>query len=296
MTTLKNISFAATLLLALAACSSDNSEERPDSRIPIKLTSSNAEMELVTRSSQELQNDGFDVNEQLDVIIEAKDGLTTYDPQIYKVNSLQGQLVPISNTYSYFPINGSGIDIRAIYPKGYTSATQFTVETTQTDDNSYKKSDLMFASKSVDVAQSEAVPLTFYHKLTKIQVNLTATGSVDLNGSIVKLLNLYTTAGFDPATGTVGEPSGNKTNITMSNNGSEPCAAIIVPQSFSNGYLIEIRLANNDILNWRSTQTIPFEGGKVYTYNIEVTESNIKVTSIVEPWITTTDISGRPRL
>ena len=190
MTNLKNISFAATLLLALAACSSDNSEERTDSRIPIKLTSSNAEMELVTRSSQELQNDWFDVNEQLDVIIEAKDGLTTYDPQIYKVNSLQGQLVPISNTYSYFPINGSGIDIRAIYPKGYTSATQFTVETTQTDDNSYKKSDLMFASKSVDVAQSEAVPLTFYHKLTKIQVNLTATGSVDLNGSIVKLLNL----------------------------------------------------------------------------------------------------------
>lgn len=297
MRNLKKILFTTVALLAFAACSSDNGEENAENRIPIRLTSSNIDMEgVVTRSSQDLQNDKFDLNEQLDVLIESKDGLTTYDPQIYKVNSLDGQLVPTSNAYSYYPINGSGIDIRAIYPKGYTTATQFTVETTQTDDNSYKKSDLMFASASVDAPQSAAVPLTFYHKMTKICVNLTATGAVDLTGSIVKLLKLYKTVEFDATTGAVGAPSGTKTDFTMSMNGIEPCAAIIVPQSFNNGYLIEIRLANNDILNWRSTQTIPFESGKVYTYNIEVTESNIKVTSTVEPWIETTDIEGRPRL
>ncbi len=296
MTNLKNIFFTTVALLAFAACSSDDGEQT-DGRIPIKLTSSNAEMDVVTRSAQNLQNDKFKVNEQLDVLITSKDGNTTYDPQVYKVNSLQGQLVPLSGTYPYYPINGAGVDVRAIYPKGYTSATQFTVQATQTDDASYMNSDLMFATASIDNAQSTAVPLTFYHKLTKICVNLTATGSVDLDGSIVKLLNLYTTAEFNPNTGVVTPATGGtKTSITLSENGVEPCAAIIVPQTFSNGYFIEIRLANNDILNWRSTQTIPFEGGHVYTYNIEVTESNIKVTSTVEPWLATTDIEGRPRL
>lgn len=297
MTSLKNIFTVTVALLALTACSNDDTEQQQqDARVPIKLSSSNVDMDVDVRSGQGIQNDAFETNEQMDVIIESTDGLTTYDPQIYKVTGLQGQLAPISNVYSYYPINGANVNIRSIYPKGYTTETQFSVQPTQTDDANYKKSDLMFASVADVASQSTAVPLEFHHKLTKICVNLTATGSVDLTGATVKLLNMYTTIEFNPNDGTLGDPIGSKTNITMSNNAIENCAAIIVPQTFGNGYLLEIRLANNDILNWRSTQTIPFESGRVYTYNIEVTESNIKVTSTIEPWLATPATNGRPRL
>ena len=294
---IKNLFLTASALLAFMACSSDDAQTSPaaeaEGRIPILLSGG---FGVETRSSQELQNDWFDVGRLMDVLIDSKDGLTTYDSQQYKVNDTQGKLMPVSGAYPYYPINGSGVDIRAIYPVGYSSASSFTVEQTQTDDNSYTKSDLMFASASVDVAQTAAVPLTFYHKMTKICVNLTATGDVDLAGSIVKLLDLRTTVNFDPYTGAVGEATGNKKTMTISENGIEDCAAVIVPQVFPGGYLIEVRLANNDILNYRSVQTIPFESGKKYIYNIEVTESGIKVASKVEPWLTTDDVSARPRL
>ena len=117
MTNLKNIFFTTVALLAFAACSSDDGEQT-DGRIPIKLTSSNAEMDVVTRSAQNLQNDKFKVNEQLDVLITSKDGNTTYDPQVYKVNSLQGQLVQwrrcrcpchlSQRLYQCHPVHGAG--------------------------------------------------------------------------------------------------------------------------------------------------------------------------------------------
>ena len=43
-------------------------------------------------------------------------------------------------------------------------------------------------------------------------------------------------------------------------------------------------------------QTIPFESGKKYIYNINVRESGITVSSTVKPWLPTDDIEGPTRL
>lgn len=298
---IKNIFMAGMALLAVTACSSgdEGSQIAETSQETIRLTGTIGQQ---TRSSQDLQNSRFKVGTTVDVQITSTDGITTYAPLTYKVNNTSGTLVPTSGVYPYYPINGAGINVRAIYPVGYMNENSFTVESTQTDDASYMKSDLMFATATVtaDEERPENVSLNFQHKLTKICVNLTPEGTVDLAGAQVKLLGMYTTVGFEPNTGAITTVQGSRSDMLIQTGGAEStieCAAIVVPQTFPGGYLLEIRLANNDILNYRSVQTIPFESGKKYTYNITVTESNIRVESgTIEPWIETTDIEGRPRL
>ena len=297
---INRIIIAGMALIAIVACSSDGTGSGADAQkgeTPISFTGSIGEG---TRSSQDLQNTKFKIGTLVDVQITSNDGLTIFDPLVYRVSNTAGTLVPNNGVYPYYPINGSGISVRAIYPRGYMNESTFTVEETQTDDTGYLKSDLMFASATVPTSQTDAIDLNFQHKLTKICVNLTPEGNVDLAGAQVKLLQLYKTIGFNPNTGElVGDPIGSKRDFLIQSGGNEAtveCAGIIVPQNFPGGYLIEIRLANNDILNYRSVQSIPFESGKKYTYNVTVTESNITVSSVVQPWLTTEDVTGRPRL
>ena len=73
----------------------------------------------------------------------------------------------------------------------------------------------------------------------------------------------------------------------MTNDGSQGCAAIIVPQKKSSGYLLEIVLQNNDVLHYKTVQDIIFDTGKVYTFNVKVIESNISVSTTVADWDTT---------
>ena len=55
------------------------------------------------------------------------------------------------------------------------------------------------------------------------------------------------------------------------------------------GYLLEIVLANNDVLHYKTVQDIIFDTGKVYTFNVKVIESNISVSTTVSEWDTTPD-------
>ena len=294
---IRNIFMTGVALLALTACSNDSEEPQNDG-IAIRLQGTIGQM--LTRSSQDLQNTRFKVNTNVDVQITSDDGNTVYNAMTYKVSDTNGTLVPTNSVYPYYPINGSGIKIRAIYPVGYMNESSFTVQQTQTNDESYMKSDLMFATAEQATAQVAAVNLDFYHKLTKICVNLQpGDDKVNLAGAQVKLLQFYTTVGFTPATGVIGDVQGGKADMLIQTGGEEStisCAAVVAPQNHPSGYLIEIRLANNDILNYRTTQNVQFESGKKYTYTINVKESGITVDSSVEPWLETDDIEGRPRL
>ena len=65
-----------------------------------------------------------------------------------------------------------------------------------------------------------------------------------------------------------------------------------MPQVVPSGYLLEIVLANNDILHYKTVQDMIFESGKVYTFNVDVIESDITVRTEVTPWDTDSDGDG----
>lgn len=294
----KTYIFAFAVLAAFtAACSSDDDsikEQSGQERIPILLTA-NAE-EQTTRAGQSIQNTQFELNQEIDVQITSSS--TNYDQLVYFTSDGEGTLQPRKGVFPYYPTDQSNVNVRAIYPTGNMNVSSFTVQVPQKLKTEYMASDLMFAKVENVAPQTEAIPLTFKHKLTKIQVNLSKEGGVNLSKSKVNLIGVKKTIEFNPNTGEVDPATASSpVDIRMSDNGVSPCAAIIVPQTKPSGYLLEIILANNDILHYKTVQDINFQSGKVYTFNVKVIESNISVSTTISDWDTTPeDVEDRVKL
>ena len=298
MNTKAFLSVLAVTILLLACSSEADSPQSPanNGRQPILFA---AAPTLTTRSSQDLQNTQFMIRQDIDVQITAQDGLTVYDMLTYYIANASGTMLPKMGLYPYYPTNKSKVDIRAIYPTGYFTKDNFTVRNPQIDDADYMASDLMFASLSdIETPTTDVTHvLNFHHLLTKIQVNLTGEGGVNLNNAVITLLGVKTATTFNPLTGVVSaSATGSTTDMIIANDGSVPSAAIIPPQQLPSGYFIAIALANNDILYYGTAQSMNFESGKVYTFNIKVIESNITVSTTVTPWEVESYIGERLKL
>lgn len=290
----------ATLAL-LSGCNSDSGQQtqaqETDERVPILLSAGVGDE---ARAGQGIQNTQFKKGQSMDVQITSKDNMTGYDLLTYFAADNAGSLQPSKGVYPYYPTNGANVDIRSIYPTGYMNGNDFAVaKLNQTGQEAYMASDLMFAKLEDVERTTSAVQLTFHHLMTKICVNLTGEGGVVLTNSTVKLLNVKTETTYNALTGVVkvaDAKEGSESDILMTNNGAQGCAAIIVPQTKGSGYLLEIILQNNDVLHYKTVQDIIFESGKVYTFNVKVIESNISVETTVAAWETTTDVEERLKL
>lgn len=300
MMNIKQLLITSASLLLLAACSSDDSASKDktadDGRVPIQLGCS---VDDGTRSGTNIQNNKLKQGAVIDVQIEPTDiyATTHYDLLQYQVSNSTGGLTPVKKVYPYYPVEGGTVDIYAIYPVGKLDAESFTVKDEQLNDQNYKDSDLMFAKVSNQSATQNTVTLPFRHLLSKIIVKLTeGDNGEDVENSKVSLLNVATKINLTGRgeLGTVDESS--RTTIKMSNDGSVSSAAIIVPQEVPSGVLIEVKLANNDIVNYKMPQNMIFESGKKYTYNIKVVEETLMVNYEIEPWIETDDFEQNIKL
>ena len=188
------------------------------------------------------------------------------------------------NPGPYYPAGAQNIDIVAYYPA--TAGTSFSVATDQTADADYKASDLMFASVSNQAKQSEAVNLAFSHKMTKLNVNITAGQGVNSITS-VSVLNVKPTVSFDQATGAVGAASGETVSIAMSNNG----AAIIPAQTISGGLLSIVTDKGTAIYSVASKE---FAAGQLYTLNITVNLRAVGTTTEITGWTSEGTVNVTP--
>ena len=295
---IKQIAIMAFALSAITACSSDgNDTQNAEERVPILISASATDVQTSTRAGQNIQNDKFEEDQDIDVQITSQDNMTGYDLLTYYTSDDEGTMLPKKGVFPYYPVNGAKVDIRAIYPKGKMNTSSFTVENPQVTKPAYMASDLMFAKKTDVEKSTTAVQLTFEHKMSKILVNLTGEGGVNLSNSVVTLLGVKTSVEFNPTTGVVGNATGSATDIQMTADGAVPSACIIVPQVVPSGYLLEILLENNDVLHYKTVQDMIFESGKKYTFNVTVIESNISVSTTVSDWDKTpADVEERLKL
>lgn len=291
MKTIKILYLIAVPALLLACSAEGDVPQRAanDGRQPILLSAASASG---SRAGQDIQNTQFKKSQEIDVQITSEDNQTIYDLLTYNTVDANGTMVPKMGVYPYYPTNKAKLSIRAIYPSGYMKKTTFEVRNPQIEEVDYRASDLMFATLSdIETPDAEVThQLEFRHLLTKIQVVLTGEGGVNLNNSVVTLMNVRTSTTYSNATGEVSTTgTGSTIPMIISDDGSIPCAAIIPPQQVPSGYFIEIALANNDILYYHTAQSTLFESGKVYTFNIKVIESNISVTTTITDWDKDTD-------
>ena len=286
----------------LTACNNTDDvqpQSEPQSGTPIQLMSA---VEGLTRAGTSIQTNQLLTGEQVNVYIEAPDGGATYEPKVYRINT-GGEMAPVGNIFPYFPTNGNGIQLYALYPIAVTKDTRtFEVQADQDKQQQYKQSDLMFGTildgdgkmMTVEPTATKQV-VTFKHKLSKITVKLiSGKGSPVIKNSEIQLCNVYKKIGFTPSSGALSGLSGDPGYIKMTSNGGTTAgvSAIIPPQPIGTGYFLKVRLASGDVIYYSPQQTFDLESGKEYRFNMTINQDGLTVDYTVNDWLNTEDAMG----
>lgn len=188
-----------------------------------------------------------------------------------------------------------------------TEALTHNLETNQSDDVSYAKSDLLYGIHDGIKKGGTDNTLTLYHMLSKIEINLikgTGFENTDFSNAAVSLLNLKTLAQITLSKSGTAESIANQENRrSMIAATDEPVnsiilkdgensSAIIVPQTVdATADFIKVQVGSTNLTH-RLEEAKTFESGYKYTYNITVRKSGLKVSTTVAPWETTDEIGG----
>ena len=299
----RDILFILAAMGVMTACSNTDDVQpqsgEPQSGTPIQLVSA---VDGLTRAGTSIQTNSLLTGEQVNVYITAPNGGATYEPKVYRINT-GGEMAPVGNIFPYFPTNGNGIDLYALYPVAVTKDTRtFEVQDDQDKQAQYKQSDLMFGTiydtdgnrKTVDPTADKQT-VTFKHKLSKITVKLiSGKGSPNIKNSEIQLCNVYKRIGFTPSSGALSGISGDPGYIKMTSNGGTTAgvSAIIPPQSISTKYFLKVRLAGGDVIYYSPQQTFDLESGKEYRFNMTINQDGLTVNYTVGDWLNTQDDQG----
>lgn len=323
------IGSASIAILALAACNNDNMPENEAGQsTEIRLTSG---IEVMSRAYTPKQDEQIANGEK--VYIWADEIGTPDKTPHFNAWELtadgSGSFASVADAdKKYFPDSGNGIDLYAIHGNFSpaivkdvtdfpTSAITHNIETDQTVDGNFKKSDLLYALHQ-DIARTKsAISVRFYHMLSKVQIAIrpgAGLTSADLDGATVSVLNTKTQVQFTPskvadlsnaavrssmvsASGVENEISvpavsvnNTEENFTSADNYGE---AIIAPQSLAAGaQFIKVTLVGRNPLYYVLNAEKTFESGKRYIYHITVNLTELDVESSIEGWGTGTNNTG----
>lgn len=215
----------------------------------------------------------------------------------------------------YFPGNGCNIDIYALHTNTIftgdaypASALTHTVSTDQRTLAGYAVSDLLYA-RTTNVAKTTiAVPLTFYHLLSKVQIavkpgnGLTAAEikGVSIGGTLIDAV-------FTPDKQTAPNAvevaaAGSAADIAIGADVTDDFAApqfndaIIVPQTVSVGTaFVVVHLAAGDLI-YRLPTNVTFTGGKRYIYQITANLAGLNLVSSIVDWTPINPVAGSATL
>ena len=307
----KNLFLIAVATVMVAACSSDLDETSVVESCPVRLCTDG--LTGMTRAGQSVQLTQFVADQQVGIFLAEDNGgpvtsgtnVTTYGQPLTYVADGAGNL----SNEQYWPQDGNGLHIFGVYPlaaaetAGAYNATgkTFSVQTDQTADANYMASDLMTglptAGNPVDRTPS-AVPLTFTHLLTKIDVSLTAGSgftTAEMANAVVSILGTKPTTTFNVQNATVGTASGDATTITAGTGAST--SAIIVPQALAaDASFIQVAVGGGNYI-YKLPAAITFASSTKYTYNLTVSKTGLTLNgTTITPWNSVTPIDGTAEL
>lgn len=199
----------------------------------------------------------------------------------------------------YYPSDGSAVDVLAYYP--YTDAldgTTFTVDVSdQTDQPAI---DLLQSSLVEGKSESDpSVSLTFYHKLSMVELNIEHSDVVesDISGLAATVGGQYTTATFDVADSeakveATGDTSTVEFNIDSSADTLVEASAILIPGEVTGGYLVTLKdIDEYDNFTFSMSDYLDsLSSGKRYIFNINLDRKAIGTPT----YVIDTDGDGDP--
>ncbi len=197
-----------------------------------------------------------------------------------------------ANNIAYFPQNGSSIRINAYYPYRSDLGSDMLYPVSVADQSLLQNIDLMTAEHLTGFSKDDTdVHIHFYHRLSKLIFNL----STEEDGEYVSLAdctltiegtqtgnsyNLYSDVFTGPETGIA--------NIQVplrSNEADNYREAIVLPRAAAEGVRFIFTASNGDYYTAIMADTLSFEGGNQYTFNITLSRNPIVVGATIEPWV-----------
>lgn len=287
------------------SCSDDDDDDNGNALVPINLTS------RVTIQGRDVeQNVQIAANQQVSFFVTGTGSLTNiyYDNALLTADG-NGAFSYSSGgqTVLYYPVEPVNVDFYAVHPYASTTALNsimnFSVNLDQTTAANYYNSDLLY-SKVENIARTRnAVPMTFNHKLSKINFTIRQGAGLDLSDlSSVTIMNVLSQIDMNLTDGTLVPVTGSTSEISVygvrGTTGNETeltgMTAIIVPQSFTTDGTKQLFRLNINGVNFYYTPAvgIMFEEGKQYNYTLTVNNTGITVTSTIEDWLPGEDIIG----
>ena len=165
--------------------------------------------------------------------------------------------------------------------KGYA----FSVSTDQSSEENYRNSDLLWATATSSKTET-AVPLTFTHKLAKINVTLVPEKSGDkLNGATISIYNTKISTTFNPTTGVVSDATGEPQEIIAGVTAYDvyTASAIVIPQEVSGKFIKITHEGKTYYYTLASSKEL--EAGHSYSYTLTVKDKQlINTGSSINPW------------
>lgn len=286
-TTAKHFALSLLLVLLSSSCTKhadlpDN--DLPDGKYPMTFASSVEEMPLAQAQANDTWTEGDVVAMKVDEKVkqytaEANGTLSAGDPFYWK-NSEETKIV----TAWYC---GDGSTATNGGNAGQVP-TSWAVQADQENNDGYKKSDFLYASKSILFSGRESA-LPFYHQTARVVINIknaeAATVATDIasvvigdaNNNNLALSGSYsppgvgTTAGTWSLVGSIINGTITPKDITTGTTYLKSYAALVIPQDMENQKFIAITLKGDITYYYTPTGTdATLEAGKEYTYNVTV--------------------------
>ncbi|QIU93894.1 fimbrillin family protein [Bacteroides faecium] len=189
----------------------------------------------------------------------------------YFTENGDGNFLPVS-TYLSFPDDGTKVDFIGYYPYQET-INNFIYPVDVTEQKNQEDIDLLYADNLVGREQASVVGnLQFRHILSRIVLTLQVTDGTSLDGLVVSILNVKTSAKFNLVDGTLTTEEQSAGNVNMrvrKTNTGAIAEAILIPQSLDTGMKISLTLGEK-----KSTVTLDnvksIIGGNSYTTTCNV--------------------------
>lgn len=307
------------MLSILTACNTDERilEYPKLERDKILLSTGVGELNKTRATSDDtnMQDTQFTTGEKVDIwIFESNNAGTGVNASATTTYGTNGKTTytasgngGFSETQSnYWPSSGEKVFIYGFYPTNVVSdptatSVAFSIEADQsgtTDWTNYRKSDLMVGVPAANpVARTEeAVPITFTHKLSKVNVILVAGVGLEANdlvGATIKLHNVNTSVNLNPSSGAIaneGTP-GTVTVWKVASSTDLRGSAIVVPtNSISSNDFISVTLSEAKG-GGTLTYSAPSAGISIlstyeYNYTVTVNLTGLSVSTTINNWNT----------
>lgn len=283
----KNKLFGLALLAIMSsftACTND-AEEMLSQESEIKLTSEITPASRVT--SLDYQSTQIISGQQVGITI------TGAKAEHKNVAWEVGENGTLTNTGTAVYYGNGTATITAYHPYNteWTGTNhEFSVNTDQSGETNYRNSDLLWAT-ATSTKTGNAVPLTFSHKLAKINVTLTSEDIADLSGATISICGTNINTAFNPSTGDLSVAS--STNVSdikagVTTTSAKTASAIIVPQTVAgNTQFIKVTHNSKTYYYALPAEGKTFESKHSYSYTLKITEAlvGILITENIENWI-----------